>query len=222
MKHLVLVLALLVACAPMFFLQAQVTTNTIGGFEGGTPAYWTVGNTPSGASVTWATDQFRSLGHSLKISKPSTTSDSAAWISTNMCDIWAPQHLKNVDILLGAYVKTQGVNMNPATDDAKWWVSYSFWDSSGAFIGETKLPIDQTSATSSGWLADTNAVGQTILPKDSWTTIVKFVAGKNATGTVWAGDFVFYGRGGNWAGQDWNTSVGVPQGFYYWLPPNGG
>ncbi|HLX12773.1 MAG TPA: FlgD immunoglobulin-like domain containing protein, partial [Bacteroidota bacterium] len=46
--------------------------------------------------------------------------------------------------------------------------------------------------------------------------------GKNATGTVWAGDFVFYGRGGNWAGQDWNTSVGVPQGFYYWLPPNGG
>ncbi|MDR3609331.1 MAG: FlgD immunoglobulin-like domain containing protein, partial [Ignavibacteriaceae bacterium] len=25
-----------------------------------------------------------------------------------------------------------------------------------------------------------------------------------------------------WAGQDWNTSVGVPTGWYYWLPPIGG
>ncbi|HTR80661.1 MAG TPA: T9SS type A sorting domain-containing protein, partial [Bacteroidota bacterium] len=49
-----------------------------------------------------------------------------------------------------------------------------------------------------------------------------FVGGKNATGTVWADDFLLTGRGGNWAGQDWNTGVGVPTGWYYWLPPNGG
>jgi len=29
------------------------------------------------------------------------------------------------------------------------------------------------------------------------------------------------GRGG-WLGQDWNTQVGVPTGWFYWLPPNGG
>ena len=195
--------------------------NLAGGFEGSLPAYWTKGNEPGGSTLAWATDQFSSLGHSLKISK-GVTADSASWISQNMCDIWSPQHLKNVDILLGAYVKTENVNMNPANADEAWWVSYSFWDSAGAFIGETKLPIDQTVATSSGWIADTNGVGETILPKDSWTTIVKFVAGKNATGTVWADDFVFYGRGGAWAGQDWNTGVGVPTGWFYWLPPNGG
>ena len=203
-------------------LAQPLTTNTIGGFEGEYPAYWNEGSEPAGATLSWATDQYRSLGHSIKIDKPATTADSASWISDNMCSIWSPQHLKNVDILLGAYVKTQNVNTSPATDDERWWISYSFWDSAGAFIGETKLPIDQTTATSTGWLADTNDVGQTILPKDSWTTIVKFVAGKNATGTVWADDFVFYGRGGNWAGQDWNAGLLVPSGWFYWLPPNGG
>ena len=84
------------------------------------------------------------------------------------------------------------------------------------------LPINQTVASSTGWVADTNDVGQTILPKDSWKTIIKFVGGKNATGTVWADDFMLYGRGGAWAGQDWTTSVGVPTGWNYWLPPNGG
>ncbi|HTX99999.1 MAG TPA: FlgD immunoglobulin-like domain containing protein, partial [Bacteroidota bacterium] len=142
--------------------------------------------------------------------------------SDNMCDIWSPVNNKNVDIFLGAYVRTLGVNTNPATNDAKWYIAYDFWDSAGAFIGETKLPIPQTSASSGQWIADTNGVGATILPKDAWKTIVKFVAGKNATGTVWADDFMLYGRGGQWAGQDWNTGVGVPSGWYYWLPPNGG
>jgi hypothetical protein len=163
------------------------------------------------------------MGHSLKISKSATT-DSAAWISTNMCDIWSPKILKNNDINLGAWVRTQGVNTNPTTDDQKWYIMYSFWDSAGAKIADIKLPVDQTTATSSGWLADTNDVGAAILPKDAWTLIVKFVGGANATGTVWADNFILYTRGDQpWlAGQDWNTSVGVPTGWYYWLPPNGG
>ena len=223
MKRLGLALVLLVVFGPFASLRAQlVNINTVGGFEGTLPSYWTKGSEPSGATLSWATDQSRSMGHSLKIVKPAATGDSAAWISENMCDIWSPQHGKNVDIFLGAYVKTQGVNTSPVGNDQKWWVSYSFWDSAGLFIGETKLPIDQTVGTSSGWIADTNAVGETILPKNSWKTIVKFVAGKNATGTVWADDFMFYGRAGAWAGQDWNAGVGVPTGWNYWLPPNGG
>jgi len=198
-----------------------VSLNTIGGFEGTLPSYWTRGNQPSSSTLSWATDQFASLGHSLKITKPSTTPDSAAWISENMCDVWSPQNPKNVDIFVGAWVKTQGVNINPANASEMWWVSYTFWDSAGAFIEETKLPIDQSVATSTGWVADTNSPGETLLPKDSWTTIIKFVAGKNATGTVWADNFVLYGRT-TWGGQDWNAGVGVPTGWNYWLPPNGG
>jgi hypothetical protein len=216
-------LLVLVLLGSFSSVQAQaVNINTIGGFESSLPSYWTIGNAPGGATLTWATDQYKSSGHSLKISKPAATADSAAWISENMCDIWSPTHSKNVDIFLGAYVKTEGVNIAPTTDDEKWWISYSFWDTSGVFIGETKLPIDQSVATSSGWIADTNGVGETILGSDSWKTIVKFVAGKNATGTVWADDFVFYGRAGAWAGQDWNTNLLAPTGWYYWLPPNGG
>jgi hypothetical protein len=180
-----------------------------------------MGGQPSGATLSWATDQFRSLGHSLKIVKPGATADSASWISQNMCDIWSSTNPKNVDILLGAYVMTQGVNTNPTTNDQRWYVAYDFWDSAGVFIGETKLPLNQSVASSTGWVADTNIIGATVLPRDSWTTIVKFVAGKNATGTVWADDFVFYGRT-KWGGQDWNTGVGVPTGWFYWLQPNGG
>ena len=136
----------------------------VGGFESSLPAFWTKGNEPSGATLTWATDQFLSMGHSLKIEK-TATGDSAAWISKNMADLWSPTISKNVDILLGAYVKTQGVNTNPTTADQKWYISYTFYDSSGNLMGETKLPINQTQASSSGWMADTNAVGQTVLPR---------------------------------------------------------
>jgi hypothetical protein len=162
------------------------------------------------------------MGHSLKIVKPATTSDSASWISENMCDVWSPQIGKNVDILLGAYIRTLGVNTSPSAEDQRWYVAYMFYDSAGALIGQTKLPINQSVASSGAWVADTNAVGQTILPKDAWKLIISFVGGKNATGTVWADDFILLGRGGAWAGQDWNTNLGVPTGWYYWLPPIGG
>jgi hypothetical protein len=195
--------------------------SAIGGFEGTLPSFWNIGNQPTNSTLTWATDQFRSLGHSLKITK-TATSDTAAWVSSNMCDIWSPTVPANVDILLGAYVMTSGVNTNPTADSAKWYIAYSFYDSAQTLIGVVKLPIKQTVATSSSWVADTNGVGTASLPRAAWTVIISFVGGKNATGTVWADDFLFVGRGGNWAGQDWNTGVGVPTGWYYWLPPNGG
>ena len=213
--------ALLVTFATGLAFAQTTDLPSVAGFEGTLPAFWTMGSQPSGATLSWATDQYRTMGHSLKITK-GATADTASWISTNMVDIWDGTIPKAVDILIGAFVKTSGVNTNPATNDARWYVAYDFYDTLGVLIGETKLPIDQTVATSTGWVADTNIAGQTILPRPAFKVIVKFVGGKNATGTVWADDFVFYGRAGQWAGQDWNTSVGVPTGWYYWLPPNGG
>ncbi|MCL4548682.1 MAG: T9SS type A sorting domain-containing protein, partial [Bacteroidetes bacterium] len=193
----------------------------IGSFEGELPSYWTKGTEPSGSTLTWATDQYHSKTHSLKIEK-SATSDVAKWESENMLDLWAPTLSKNVDIFIGAYVKTEGVNVNPANDDEKWMVSYLFYGQSGNLIGEVKLPIDQSVASSNGWIADTNAVGSAILPEDAYKLIIRFVGGKNATGKVWADDFMLLGRAGAWAGQNWNTSVEMPTGWNYWLPPNGG
>jgi hypothetical protein len=115
-------------------------------------------------------------------------------------------------------VKTEGVNTNPTTDDQKWYISFSFTNELGVLMGEVKLPVDQSTASSTGWVADTNAVGALSLPEDSYTTIIKFVGGKDAVGTVWADEFILNGRAGAWAGGIWNETVGVPEGWIYWLP----
>ena len=117
------------------------------------PAFWNVGNT-GGATLTWATDQHRSGLRSLKIEK-TTTGDSASFVSDNMCDIWSGTHTKNVDIFLGAWVRTSGVNTAPATEDAKWYIVHEFYDSAGVKMGAFKLAIPQTSASTGAWVADT-------------------------------------------------------------------
>src|SRR3989337_325555 len=201
-------------------LQAQSGMNLFGSFEQQLPSYWTKGAEPSCSTLSWATDQFRSMGKSLKITK-TTTSEAAKWESENMADLWSEKHFKNVDIKFGMYYKTSGVNTNPTTEDQKWFVSYSFYREDGSLIGEKKFELDQSAASTTGWVADTTAVGEISLPEDSWKTIIRFVGGKDATGTVWTDDYLFVGRDG-WAGQDWTTQLGVPTGWFYWMPPIGG
>ena len=192
----------------------------IGSFEQSLPSYWTMGSVPNNSTLSWATDQSHSMGRSLKIEK-GVTSEAAMWESENMVDKWSERHFKDVDIKMGMYYMTSGVNTNPTTDDQKWYVNYSFYREDGSLIGEKKFELDQSVASTTGWVADTTAIGEISLPEDSWKTIIRFVGGKDATGTVWADDFIFTGRNG-WLGQDWNTQVGVPTGWFYWLPPNGG
>jgi hypothetical protein len=67
---------------------AQESVNTIGSFEQDLPSYWTKGVEPSGSSLSWATDEFVSMGRSLKINK-SVTSEAAMWESENMVDLWS-------------------------------------------------------------------------------------------------------------------------------------
>ena len=53
------------------FSAAQYAIKDIGGFESDLPSYWNKGSEPDGATLTWATDEYRTLGRSLKISKGS-------------------------------------------------------------------------------------------------------------------------------------------------------
>ncbi len=195
--------------------------SNIGGFESDLPSYWTKGAEPSGATLEWSTSEYMSLGRSLKISKE-VTSDAAAWVSENMCDQWTPSHAADKDWLLGAYVKTQNVNTNPANDDERWYLKWEFWDSSGVYIGETMVPIDQSVASNGAFMADTNDVGASILPRPSFTTIVSFVGGKDATGTVWVDNFIMAdSRGAKWSAI-WNNTFICPTGWFYWLPSTDG
>ena len=44
---------------------------------------------------------------------------------------------------MGMYYKTSGVNTNPATEDQKWYVTYTFYRENGTLIGEKKFELDQ-------------------------------------------------------------------------------
>lgn len=165
----------------------------MGGFESGKPSLWTAEAGTSGATLTWASDQVKSGTRSLKIVK-SGTGGSARWVSGNNVRYWVEKISKGVDIKLGAWVKTQGVNTNPANADAKWQVKFTFYDTNMVIIGApVALDVDQ-SVASRDWYADTNAVGSVILPKDAYKLIISAEAGPNATGTVWFDNFIFYGR----------------------------
>ncbi len=195
-------------------------TSSMGGIESGKPSLYGAEAGTSGATLTWAEDQKHSGTRSLKIVKAATTG-SARWVSGNNVRYWVDKVGKGVDIKIGAWVKTNGVNISTAVD-ARWTVKFAFYDTNMVIIGApVALDVDQSVATKD-WYADTNGVGSVILPKDAYKVIISAEAGANATGTVWFDDFIFVGRGGAWAGQNWNGFVDASEGWQYWLPPNGG
>jgi hypothetical protein len=129
---------------------------------------------------------------------------------------------KDVDIKLGAWVKTSGVNISPVSASDKWQVKFAFYDTNMVIINApVALDVDQTVATRD-WYADTNGVASVILPKAAYKLLISAEAGANATGTVWFDDFLFLGRSGAWAGQNWDGFVDADSGWQYWIAPNGG
>lgn len=192
-----------------------------GSFESGKPSLWTAEpGTSAGVSLVWDTVA-QTLPRSLKIVKPNT-GDTARWISKNNVRYWVDNIASGVDIKLGAWVKTSGVNTSPATAAAKWQLKFWFYDTLGALIGGQPfvLDVDQTVATKD-WYADTNGVGTVNLPSKAYKLIVTAEGGPDATGTVWFDTFIFVGRG-DWAGQNWNGFVDADSGWQYWIAPNGG
>lgn len=213
-------LGMLLWCAIAFGQSTNLLPN--GSFESGKPSYWTAEPGISGATLTWATDQSRTPPRSLKIVKTGTVG-MARWISGNQVRYWVDKISKDVDIKVGAWVKTSGVNTSPPTDAARWQLKFWFYDTLGVLIGGAPfaLNIDQSVGTKD-WYADTNAVASLILPKDAYRAQVSAEAGVSATGTVWFDNFIFVGRAGAWAGQNWNGFVEADSGWQYWIHPIGG
>src|SRR5713101_1900031 len=191
-----------------------------GGFESSQPSFWNA--EPGGATLSWATDQVQGGTHSLKIVKSSTGS-MARWISHNNVRYWVDNIPQGVDIKLGASVKTQGVNINPANDTERWQLKFWFYDTLGGPIGGGPfvLNVDQSVATRD-WYADTNAVASVILPVNAYRMQISAEAGPNATGTAWFDNFIFVGRAGAWAGQNWDGFADADSGWQYWIAPVGG
>ncbi|HET6272278.1 MAG TPA: T9SS type A sorting domain-containing protein [Bacteroidota bacterium] len=216
-----LLLLLTIASLAALSTLAQ-NTNLLpnGGFESGKPSLWTP--EPGGATLSWSTDQVHGGTHSLKIEK-TTTGSVSRWLSENNVRYWVDNIPSGVDIKLGAWVKTSGVNINPANDLARWQLKFYFYDTLGALIGGQPFPlnVDQTVATRD-WYADTNGVATVNLPSTAYRLRIGAEAGPNATGTVWVDDVIFVGRAGAWAGQNWNGFVDADSGWQYWIAPTGG
>ena len=188
-----------------------------GTFDSGVPHFWQPVTANSGATLTWATDEAHAPPRSLKIEKPGTASEGARWLSDGQVRYWNPKVPEGVDIKVGAYVKTEGVNINPATEDAKWQLKYWFYDAEGDLIGGEPFTVDiDQSQASRDWYEQVNEEGTLILPEEAAEWFVSADAGPNATGTVWFDTFIFHARDG-WAGGPWNQFVNADHGWFYWI-----
>ena len=82
--------------------------------------------------------------------------------------------------------------------------------------GPVVLDVDQTSATSAGWMEVKNNFA--LAPSQVADSIkVEFVFGADATGIAWLDDwFIRPTVSGEWAGDFFNSNVDVPTGWFYW------
>ncbi len=198
-------------------LSQYVNVLRNGGFESGNPALF-VARGVSGAVLEWATDASRSRDYSLKITK-GVTSQAVYWESQNMCTYWAPFIFPEKELVLGGYVKTSGVNVNPQNDDQRFYIEFSFYDRFDNLIGGQPVRVYVPQGSSSvDWTRVENDI-TVVLRDTAYKLIVKLVGGKDATGSVWFDDLFLYGRkpdGWDWVGSLFNNSFNANDGWFYW------
>jgi hypothetical protein len=188
------------------------------GFEGDEPNYFSPGGTSPTADISWATNEYRTGGHSLMISKPNADG-TASWISEDLYRYWSVYVSADVGMEVGAWVKLDGVNTNPANDDEKIQVIFTFLDENGADLLGAPYVIDvpQTSA-STGWI-EVKSTDPLSFAVTVTAITAEFKFGSAATGTAYLDDYFIRNTvSGEWAGDFFNPNVDVPDGWHYWWP----
>ncbi len=196
------------------------------------PHFWSTETTgTTAATLEWATDKSRSESRSAKISK-SDQDGTASWVSEDMNRYWTKTwgagaggnddlggFAPNLLLEVGGWVQTEGINVNPATDEETVYLAFSFFDSSGAqiFGQDVVVPLPQDSATTDSWTEIKS--DPLTLPVRAARVTIAFVFGQNATGTAWVDD-VFLRKtdpaAGGWEGDIYNNSFNAPTGWFYW------
>ena len=178
-----------------------------GGFEGDRPSYWS----PSGAGATWSTARAHSGTHSLALSG----AGAASWTQSEVIRNWENGFDANQALTLGAWVYTEGVNTNPASDAEKFQMVLTFRDAAGndALGQPITLDLPQSAAGTGGWVnVNTSSLGD-IIPPVKVTSVTAVVRkGASATGTVYVDDF--YVNANTWHG----ANVDLPGGWYTFWP----
>lgn len=184
------------------------------------PAFWNRVN-DEGTHAMWATDTAAynqwnpdlPSEYSLKITKDAATGDVVGWKSVNNADLYwnrattdGANKLYNVSF----YVKTEGVNTNPASMDEKIYVRYSFL-AGGNLIAEKVIDVDQ-SVASKPWHKVEDAIFVGGAPEEVY---VELLMGKDATGTVWF-DNIYCNVADGWAMGIFNGDCETPAGWMNW------
>jgi hypothetical protein len=214
-------IAALFLLAPPALAQDVAEVNKIGNpsFEASEPAYWDA----SGNGATWAGDVARSAGYSLKLSG----AGASAWTMGEAVRNWTDFIGRHVDgafetgeIEISAYVKAEGVNTNPASDDAKFQMVVEFFDAPGG----TNIPgqpvvvdLPQASASYDWTRVSTADLGAISLPQAARSVRISFRKGAGATGTMYLDDLAASADGA-WPGTIHNGNVDAGDGWYYFTP----
>jgi len=185
------------------------------GFEGDEPNYFSKGGTSTTAVLSWATDEYRTGGRALKIMKGSADG-TASWISEDLYRFWDIYVSTDVGMEVGAWVKLDGVNTNPASNDDKIQLIFHFLFSGIDLLGGPlvlDVPQDQAST---GWV-EVKSTTPLSFPVTVDKITVDVVSNTSATGTVYTDDFFIRPTtAGEWVGDFFNANVDVPDGWHYW------
>jgi hypothetical protein len=182
-----------------------------GGFEGTAPSYWEA----SGAGATWSAERSRTPNYSLALSGAAA----AAWEMPEAVLKWVPRFPGNVDLSVGGFVQTEGVNTAPSGDDEKFQLVFNFFNDAGDNLlgGELALDLPQEAASTGGWVElNSDALGVLTLPEDATSATIAFRKGASATGSAWLDDLFIRTTSEEWPGDIHNANVDVPGGWYYY------
>jgi hypothetical protein len=193
-------------------VNAETNLLVNGDLETVAPAFWNKLNEGDGSSVlTWDLENGQESARCIKIEKPGASADIVGWKSVDNAYLYW-NHAKAERLYsLSFYAKTEGVNTNPGSDDAKIGVLYQFFNSD-TLLSEQFVEIDQSTATVD-WAEYT---GGLLLPdgNDPDEMYATVYLGKDATGTVWF-DKVNCGCD-PWEMGMFNSNFETPEGWMEW------
>jgi len=139
-----------------------------------------------------------------------------SWNSVNIYNYWSVGAGANVDMEVGAWIKTLGVNTNPATDADKITLSFTFYNGGVDLLGAPLvLDVDQSTATSTGWMELKN-ISALSVAQGIDSVIAEFKFGSGASGTAWIDDIFIRATGAGWPGDFFNANLDAPTGWFYW------
>lgn len=187
------------------------------GFEGMEPNYFDAGGSSPTANVWWATNEYRTGMHSIGIDKPEMDG-TAEWTSDDLSRYWAIFSGPDVATYYGAWVKLDGVNVDPADDSEKIQLVFNFKGDDGSDLLGQPLILDiPQDAASTDWM-EIIAPFPLAFPVNVADIFVEFRFGENATGTGYADDFFLRPAvEGEWAGDMFNCNLDLPDGWFTWF-----